>query len=319
MRREAITLWQDEEYTYPMALGFVPNIMPYIHEEETEAARPCMIVVPGGAYCFVSPSEGELAAKKFYEYGYNTFVLTYTINAVYDYPLNDQPMKDLSRAIRYVRKNCEQLHVNPDKLAVCGFSAGGHLAGSVCVHHKDVKDENPEYAPISNKPNAAILSYPVITAGQYAHEGSFNALLGLGATEKQKEYYSLEKHVDEAVPPCFIWQTVTDETVPVENSYLFAQALKEKNIPFAHHVFSEGRHGLCTADEAFGRSEFGEPFTIQQTLLVTEAVKSGKVQVAKEVREMIEFYEKQGVAQIDANPEVAIWTEMAKIWLTKYL
>lgn len=319
MRKEVITLWQDGEYTYPMAQGFVPNLMTYVHEEEPERIRPCMIVVPGGAYCFVSPSEGEPIAKKFYEYGYNAFVLTYTINVIMDYPLKQQPMQDLSRAIRYVRKNCEKLHIDPDKIAICGSSAGGHLCGSICVHHKDVADIDPGYNAVSNRPNAAILNYPVITAGEYAHQGSFDALLGSQATEEQKEYFSLENHVNEDVPPCFLWQTVNDETVPVENSYLFATALREKNIPFAHHVFSEGRHGLSTADEAFARGEFGEPYTMQQTFLVTEAVKSGRVAVRDEVREMMEFYESQGVPQNEANPEVAVWTKMAEVWLAKYM
>ena len=317
MKKEVITLWNQEEYTYPMAQGFVPNIMTYVHEDEL--IRPCMIVVPGGAYCFVSPSEGELVAKKFYEFGYNTFVLTYTVNVTYEYPLNEQPMRDLSRAIRYVRKNCEHFHIDSNKVVICGFSAGGHLCGSVCVHHKDVKDVNQEFANISNKPNAAILSYPVITAGEFAHQSSFDALLGFRTTEEQKEYYTLENQVNEEVPPCFLWQTVNDETVPVENSYLFAKALKEKNIPFAHHVFSEGRHGLSTADEAFGKSQFGEPYTMQQTFQVTKAIKSGKVTVSDELRKTMEFYESQGVPQVEANPEVAVWTEMAKLWLTKYM
>lgn len=317
MKKEEITLWQEDEYTYPRAQGFVPNIMTYIHEDDE--IHPCMIVVPGGAYCFVSPSEGELVAKKFYEFGYNAFVLTYTVNVLCDTPLNNQPMKDLSRAIRYLRKNCECLQIDPNKVAICGFSAGGHLCGSVCVHHGDIGDENPKYNNISNKPNAAILSYPVITAGEYAHQGSFDALLGFYATAEEKEYYSLEKQVNEDVPPCFLWQTVTDETVPVENSYLFAQALKEKKIPFAHHIFSEGRHGLSTADEAFGKCEFGEPYTMKQTFLVTEAVKSGEIPVAEEVRIRMEFYENQGVPQVEANPEAAVWTEMARLWLAKYM
>lgn len=319
MKKEQITLWQDGEYNYEMAQGFVPNIMSYIHEEESSQPRPCMIVVPGGAYCFVSPSEGELPAKKFYEYGYNTFVLTYTVNPIYAYPLNDQPMKDLSRAIRYVRANHKEFNIDPDKLAICGFSAGGHLVGSVCVHHKDVKDVNPQYADISNKPNAAILSYPVITSGQYAHQGSFDALLGTDAPKEMLEYYSLEKQMNDDIPPCFIWQTVIDETVPIENSYIFADALKNQGIPYAHHVFSEGKHGLSTADGAFGRSEFGEPYTIIQTSLVTAAVKSGAVKVPDEVRQVMEYWEAQGVPVVEANEEVAIWPQIAKIWLEKYM
>ena len=317
MRKEQIPLWSSDEYHYPMAQGFVPNIMTYLHEDES--VHPCIIIVPGGAYCFISPSEGELPAKKFYEYGYNTFVLSYTINATYDYPLLDQPMKDLSRAIRYVRANREAFHIDPEKLAVCGFSAGGHLCASVCVHYKDVPDENLKYQDISNRPNAAVLSYPVISSGKYAHQGSFDALLGLDAAEELLTYYSLEKQVHKDVPPCFLWQTVNDETVPVENSYLFAGALKEQGIPYAHHVFSEGRHGLSTAYLAYERGEFGEPYTIVQTLRVTEGIKNGTIPVSDEVRQMMEFYEAQGIPKVEANEEAAIWTEMARIWLAKYM
>lgn len=317
MKNVQLPLWSSEEYRYPMAQGFVPNIMAYLHEDKR--IHPCMVIVPGGAYCFISPSEGELPAKKFYGYGYNVFVLTYTINATYDYPLLDQPLKDLSRAIRYVRANQEEFCVDPEKLGICGFSAGGHLCACMCVHYSDISDENPDYQNISNKPNAAVLSYPVITSGKYAHQGSFDALLGLDAPEELRLYYSPEKHVRNDTPPCFIWTTVNDETVPAENSVLFAQALKEKNIPHALHVFSEGRHGLSTADQAYAEGRFGEPYTIIQTLRITEGVKNGTIQVSDEVRQMMEFYEAQGISKTEANEEASMWTEMARIWLAKYM
>lgn len=187
------------------------------------------------------------------------------------------------------------------------------------MHHKDVEEANPAYKDFSNKPNAAILSYPVITSGEFAHQGSFDALIGFNPTEEDKRYYSLELQVNEDVPPCFLWQTVNDETVPVEYSYLFAEALKAQKTPYAHHVFSEGRHGLSTADEAFGRSEFGKPYTMEQTFRVTEGVKSGRISVAPKVREMMEFYESQGAPSVEANEEASVWTEMARIWLDKYM
>ena len=117
MRKEKLTLWETEEYTYPMAMGFTPNIMTYIHDEDTQI-RPVMIVVPGGGYCVVSPTEAEIVALDFYEKGYNAFVLTYTTNLLMQIPLGDQPMKDLSRAIRYVRKNADDFHADPDKVVI---------------------------------------------------------------------------------------------------------------------------------------------------------------------------------------------------------
>ena len=318
MKKESILLWEKGEYDYPMALDFVPKMMTYLHEED-DAVRPCMSVVPGGAYCFVSPSEAELPAKRFYDMGYNAFVVTYTVNCICNAPLFDQPMKDLSRAIRYVRANSEGLRIDPGRVVVCGFSAGGHLCGSVCVHYQDVTDANPVYSAFSNRPDAAILSYPVITSGEYAHRGSFDALLGFDADPEKLAYYSLEKQVHDHVPPCFLWQTVNDETVPVENSILFAAALREKSIPHALHVFSEGQHGLSTADEAFSNAYFGEPYTMQQTVTVTEAVRSGKVKVSDEIRKSMEYWASQEIPRIAANEEVAVWPVLAGVWLDKYL
>ena len=97
---EIIKLWEEGEYKYPLACGFIPNLVSYIHEEKE--VKPCMVVVPGGGYSFVSSSEGEIVAKKFYEKGYNVFVLTYTTDMTMTVPLKSQPMKDLSRAIRKI-------------------------------------------------------------------------------------------------------------------------------------------------------------------------------------------------------------------------
>lgn len=90
MKKETLAIWQKGEYQYPLAFGFVPKLVSYIHEEG-EQARPCMLVVPGGAYCVVSPTEGEIVAMEFYEKGYNAFVLTYTTNPLMLEPLKDQP------------------------------------------------------------------------------------------------------------------------------------------------------------------------------------------------------------------------------------
>lgn len=120
--------------------------------------------------------------------------------------------------------NAEELHVDKDKIMLCGFSAGAHTCGSVAVHWQEFEEsETGEYASVSAKPNAVILSYPVITSGDCAHRGSFTALLGADASE--------------------------EELVLVQKSFLFAQALQEKKIPYAFHVFSKGKHGLSLADE----------------------------------------------------------------------
>lgn len=316
-------LWETSEYKYPMAFGFAPNIVSYLHEDAEK--RPCMLVVPGGGYHVVSPTEGELVALEFYKKGYNTFVCTYTIDLCGLEPLRKQPMQDLSRAIRYIRANSGRFHIIEEQLTVCGFSAGGHLCGSICVHHADIKDENPKYADISNRPDSAILSYPVITSGEYAHCGSFEALFGKEPTEEQLHYMSLEKHVTADTPPCFLWQTVTDQTVPVENSYLFAEACKANGIPYAHHVFSKGKHGLSLANEDWASGNFGGQYTLEQIECLVKAAEEGNVSIPKEEIDRIKKEFGIGRKIIDKTREVprigepskeaAVWPMLADTWL----
>jgi acetyl esterase/lipase len=325
MNSERINIWKQEEYTYPLSFGFTPNFVSYIHEEN-DKLRPCILVVPGGGYCIVSPTEGEIVAMEFYERGYNTFVLTYTTNLLMKEPLKDQPMKDLSRTIRYIRKNSDKYHINPAQLVICGFSAGGHLCGSVCVHYEDVEDANPEYAGISNRPDAAILSYPVITSGEKAHRDSFRALLGEDAGKEELSYMSLENCVTADTPPAFLWQTATDDLVPVENSYLFAEACKEKGVTYAHHVFSQGGHGLSLANEKWAAGEYGDPYPMEQTDRLIARIKSGSISLPEKTKKMLlsqfdmsEEESKRMQAKLQVNNEVRIWPELADRWIKTVL
>ena len=193
MINERIEIWKKEEYHYPAAHGFIPVMFSYIHEDEKK--HPAMIIAPGGAYREVSPSEAHLPAMEFYGAGYNVFVLEYTINQLDEAPLKMQPLHDISRAIRMIRSRAEEFHIRPDRIAVCGFSAGAHLCGSLCVHNKDVEDPEEAYQNISNRPDVAILSYPVITSGKYAHRDSFVALFGKEPSEQELDYMSLENPV----------------------------------------------------------------------------------------------------------------------------
>ncbi len=314
---ETITLWSSEEYQYPAVCGFIPKLTMYLHKDGV--ARPCMLVVPGGGYAVVSPSEGEIVAKRFYEMGYQTAVVTYTTNLLMSEPLGKQPMKDLLRAIRYIRKNAKELCVLPQQMFLCGFSAGAHACASLGVHWSDQEDTGA-YAGISGRPDAMILSYPVITSGEYAHRESFMALLGLEPTQEELEYMSLEKQVTEKTPPCFLWQTATDELVPVKNSYLFAAALQEKGIPYALHIFSEGTHGLSLADEAWANEEFGEPYTLEQAFCVGKAVMDGLLSVPEEVKQALAEQQALFTGQTERakNPvyeEIKVWPELADQWI----
>lgn len=323
--REAVYIWEDGEYDYPAAYGFRPNLRAFIHPDDG-IIRGCMLVVPGGGYCMCTPFEGEAVALEYYGRGMNTFVLTYTTDITMSVPLKKQPMHDLSRAIRYIRKNSEAYNVDPKKITICGFSAGGHLCACNAVHFDEEEDVNDIYAGISDRPDAVILGYPVITAGEYTHIWSIQALVGKNPSAEELDYFSAEKNVKENTPPCFIWQTLLDTCVPVENSYLFAKALREKKIKFAQYVFPEGEHGLSLASkDIFTRKERGE-YVLEQLGLTLEHIKNHtEINVSEERHEelMNQFFapkkENEGApaqgAPVDYSGDVGMWPELAAVWL----
>ena len=270
----------------------------------------------------VSPTEGEIVAKCLYEKGYQAFVLTYTTNFVDIAPLKMQPLHDISRAVRLIRANADSYGVDMDKIYACGFSAAGHLVGSLCVHAGDVEDVNEKYKGISNRLNAAILSYPVVTSGEFAHRDSFTALLGADASEEELTYFSNEKQVTEQTPPVFLWQTIPDETVPVENSILMAKALREHGIHFAIHLFETGRHGLSLANEEW--AENGNAvgiYAMDQFFATIKAVEEGKVELTEDKKMMLQFFqmpEEERAKYIPKgipNESVAMWPQLADCWL----
>ena len=271
-------------------------------------ARDCMLVVPGGGYCMCTPHEGELVAKVFYEQGMNVFVLTYTTDITMSVPLKKQPLEDISRAVRFIRKNEKEYNIQNKKLIVCGFSAGAHVAGSLTVHFDDVTDKSEEYKDVSNRPDGAILAYPVITSGEYTHIYSIQTLLGNEPTDEELEYFSLEKQVTENTPPCFVWQTVEDNLVPVENSYLMAEALRAKGVPFAHYVFPTGFHGLSYPSEEFFGDYNGGMYVLEQLEKAVAAVKAGKginvsEQRKKELEEQFPDIKPEGYVESDSEKD----------------
>ncbi|WP_081674175.1 GNAT family N-acetyltransferase [Butyrivibrio sp. VCD2006] len=317
-RTQRIDIWKDDEYSYPLAFGFKPNMVSYIHDDGQ--MHPGMVVVPGGGYCVVSPTEAEIVAKKFYKLGYNAFVLTYTTDILFKEPLMDQPMKDLSRAIRLLRKDAERYNIMPDKIAICGFSAGAHLCGSLSTHFDDVADVDEELNKLSNRPDATVLCYPVITSGEFAHRDSFNALLGNDASKENLEYYSLEKNVNENTPPTFLWHTITDDIVPVENTYLFDEALSKAGVTHTVHIFSFGHHGLSLGDDDWANHRFGEPYTYEQVFRIVDAIKNDKVDVSKEKREELirDFSEAKYYPDV-TYPEIIKWPELADSFIKSVL
>lgn len=315
MKNFSEKIWDKSEYNYAAAYGFIPEIHAYMHDDDQ--SRDCMLVIPGGGYCVCTPHEGELVAEEFYKRGMNAFVLTYTTDITMSVPLKDQPLQDISRAVRFIKKRAEEYNISGKKLIVCGFSAGAHVAGTLAVHYEEISDVNKAYSNISNRPDGVILSYPVITAGELTHIYSIQTLLGKNPTQEELDYYSIEKQVKPSTPPCFIWQTEEDELVPVENSYLMAEALHKARIPYAHYVFPKGFHGLSVANDDFFNGWSGGMYVMDQVFKAVEAVKAGKgVNVSDERRAELEaqFPDDQEPVMPEGLPIDQSWREDAGLW-----
>ena len=231
----------------PTENGFMPTLKAYMIEHlENDRKRPAIIIFPGGGYAYTSPREAERIALNYNATGFQAFVLNYS-TAPHKHPL---PIQDAAVAVKTIRENAEKWNINPDWISVIGFSAGGHLAASLSVHWNNPKIFSKEEIKSElHKPNATILSYPVITADEYAHRGSFINLLGENADEKEVEMMSLEKHVNKSTPPAFLWHTYEDGAVPVENTLLYASALSKCKIPCEVHIYPKGGHGLSLVSD----------------------------------------------------------------------
>ena len=195
--------------------------------------RPLVVVFPGGGYHFLSEREAEPIALRLLSLGIQAVVLRYSV-APARYPV---ALEQAAEAMQYAREYAEEWLCNPKKIAVMGFSAGGHAAAHIGTRWKEMGYD------AACRPDAMILSYPVITSGEFAHRNSFKCLLA-EREEELKDVVSLEKHVTPDTPPTFLWHTWTDELVPVENSLLFASALRRAGVPCEMHIFGNGQHGL---------------------------------------------------------------------------
>lgn len=225
-------------------------ISAYIPENSNEIninkKRETIIMCPGGGYVRTSDREAEPVALKFVADGFNVVVLRYSV-APNKYPT---ALLELAAAVNFVRNKSEEWNVDKDKVIVCGFSAGGHLAGSLGVLWNDkIIEEALEINKNNVKPNAMILCYPVITSGEFAHKGSFDNLLGEDKSEEEREKVSLEKLVSKETPQTFLWHTFDDGAVPVQNSLFFANSLATNNVPFELHIYPNGVHGLSLCEE----------------------------------------------------------------------
>ncbi len=244
MISRSIDIWENDIYQGEGGDGFRPILDTYILDGERK--RGAVLICPGGCYSFTADREAEAVALQFNAAGYHAFVLYYSV-APRRHP---QPLLDVSKSMCLIRENADKWNILPDQIAVCGFSAGGHLAASLGVHwDKPYLQQAKGIKPGMNQPNACILCYPVITSGEFAHRESFNNLLGENATQDMLYDMSLEHQISKKTPPVFIWHTFDDDLVPVENSLLFAKGLRTNNLPFEMHIFPHGLHGLSLATE----------------------------------------------------------------------
>ncbi len=239
-----IKLWENNIPYYNSEYGEEPFLTPYI----VDGAKSCVIVAPGGAYIHKAHGhEGVTIAEEFNKNGISAFVLDYRV-APYSYPAI---LEDVLRAVRVVRREAKNFGYCEDKIAVLGFSAGGHLASMSVTQFDYGRTDGDETDKISSRPDIGILCYPVITLGKYTHSDTKKFLLGEKINDDElAKKLSSEKAVRDDTPPCFIWHTAEDSAVPCENSLLFASALSNRKIPFELHIFPYGEHGLGLAQNS---------------------------------------------------------------------
>ena len=230
----------------------------WIHTEVESAEMasrqlPAIVICPGGGYGFVSDREADPVAQVYFARGYNTFILKYSIG---ERAKDFIPLCQLAETVAQVRDHAEEWHVDPDKIAVWGGSAGGHLAGSLGTLYNTPEFQQVyargEYA----KPTAMILIYPVITADEYNHGDSIRRVSGADVGDPRYEWFGLNNHVDKHTPPTFLYHTADDDCVPVQNSLQFADALSKAGVSYEMHILPHGGHGMSVSTQAVGCPDY---------------------------------------------------------------
>jgi acetyl esterase/lipase len=220
----------------------IPTLIPFF-PEKGKANGTAVIICPGGGYgILASGHEGYAVAKEFNKIGVTAFVLKYRLPS--DEIMVDKtigPLQDAQTGIMIVRKRATEWGLNPAKIGILGFSAGGHLASTAGTHfNKPVIDNKG----ISVRPDFMVLIYPVISFGEFGHRGSQEALLGKGAPKEQLDLYSNELQVAADTPPTFLVHATDDGGVPVKNSIMMYEALLKNKVKTEMHLFQAGGHGF---------------------------------------------------------------------------
>lgn len=249
MRYECLSIDTPCNHTQPDG-GWKPCLHAYLLDASREMpamqTRPAVIVCPGGGYSFRSDREAEPIAVRLLAQGIHVFVLEYSV-APSRYP---SAALELAASVRLVRRNAALFGVQPDQIYIMGFSAGGHLCATLgTLWNTPLFEQALGVGKESSwRPNGMLLCYPVITMGEYTHQGSRDSLLGPDAPVTLRDALSLEKGVTVQTVPAFLWHTYEDGAVPVENVLLFATALRKAAVPFELHIYEKGGHGLSLCD-----------------------------------------------------------------------
>ncbi|MBR9999775.1 MAG: alpha/beta hydrolase [Cyclobacteriaceae bacterium] len=248
---EEILLWQEGSENNGSNPEYRPKIRiyyPAIPKNEMENKKlAAVLICPGGGYYVQAPHEGEPFARLFSLYGIVGVVLTYRVFPD-RYPGS---YSDACRALRWLRENADKYRIDPQRIGIMGFSAGGHLASTVATQPDLYKNPEDDLAgKFSSRPDRVILGYPVISfVDDYAHQGSAKSLLGEDPDPAMVKQLSNNYQVTADTPPAFLFHTADDQGVPVENSLSFAEACIKNKVPVELHVFPEGRHGVGMARE----------------------------------------------------------------------
>ena len=230
----------------PGALGKTDKDIPTLTvflPDAGKATGAAFVICPGGGYGGLAAYEGSHYARFLNEQGIAGFVLKYRLGSSgYRHPAM---LQDAARAVRIVRARAGEWKVDSKRVGIMGSSAGGHLASTLLTHFDAGKpDANDPVERESSRPGLGILCYPVITMGEFTHQGSKNNLLGKDPSPELVRELCNELQVTKDTPSCFLWHTYEDKAVPVENSLQFAGALRKAGVPFDLHVYQKGVHGL---------------------------------------------------------------------------